>query len=125
MSTKAQHENSVPIGTADSRGAPRKSVRSGAMLRFESNRPQIYCSVHDVSSTGARVQLQGVSKPAFGAGPNLPETFKLVIPNDRIEVDCKLAWERGTEVGVIFRSAFRPIRLLGKKSQAGTARQSS
>jgi len=45
---------------------------------------------------------------------SLPTEFKLVITNDRIEVDCKLAWQRGVEIGVIFQSAFRPLRMLGK-----------
>ena len=85
------------------------------MLRFDTSKPQMHCSVLDLSATGAHIQLYSSIKPAFGSGPTLPETFKLVIPNDRIEVDCKLAWERGTDIGVIFLSAFRPVRLVAKR----------
>lgn len=84
------------------------------MLRFDSTRPQQPVTVQDISATGAKLLLLGVAKPAFGTVSSLPTEFKLVITNDRIEVDCKLAWQRGVEIGVIFQSAFRPLRMLGK-----------
>ena len=108
---------SKPAGDAerdDNRAAPRKTTRSGAMLRFDNLRSQQPVTVQDISATGAKLTLLGVGKPAFGAVSSLPTEFKLVITNDRIEVDCRLAWQRGVEIGVVFQSGFRPVRMLGK-----------
>lgn len=101
----------------DNRAAPRKTTRSGAMLRFDNSRPQQPVTVQDISATGAKLTLLGVVKPAFGMVSTMPDEFKLVITNDRIEVDCKLAWQRGVEIGVVFQSGFRPVRMLGKSSE--------
>lgn len=105
---------SVDAASIEGRGAPRKTTRSGAVLRFDTTRPQQPVTVQDISATGAKLLLVGMAKPAFGAVSTLPTEFKLVITVDRIEVDCKLAWQRGAEIGVLFQSAFRPVRMVGK-----------
>lgn len=97
------------------RHAPRKSFRSAALVRFEGVRCQVSCLVQDISATGAKLRLQLLDAKPFDPTMALPETFKLVLPNDRLEIDCKLAWRRINDIGVVFSSNFQPVRMVGKR----------
>ena len=99
----------------DGRNAPRKALRSTAFLRFDGHRPQQSCLVQDISATGAKLQFEQPAVRPFGPSTRFPEEFKLVLPNDRIEIDCKLAWQTAKCIGVVFVSNFRPLRILGKR----------
>ncbi len=50
--------------------------------------------MRDLSDTGARLQVEG--------SIDAPDTFELMIAIDGMEADCRVAWRRGKEVGVVF-----------------------
>ena len=107
----------APIGLAkppapadDGRHAPRKALGSAALLRFEGLRGQVSCLVLDISATGAKLRLQLIDARPFDPTTTLPAELKLSLPNDRMEIDCKLAWHKSHEIGVVFVSNFRPLR---------------
>jgi len=58
------------------------------------------------------LKLNGVAKakPIFAPQIAMPKTFKLIIRNDDLEVDCKLSWQDGESLGVEFMTAFRRCR---------------
>ena len=88
----------------------RKSTRSLGYVIDHSGR-ELECTVRDISSTGAKAMLNVGPRKPFAAAPSIPETFRLVILQDAVEVDAKLAWTRGNTFGIEFQSAFRPARL--------------
>ena len=98
------------------RYAPRKALRSAAVLRFAGKRGQVSCLVLDISATGAKLRLQLLDTQPFDASMTVPQEFMLVLPNDHIEIDCKLAWRTENDIGVVFVSNFRPVRKLAKRS---------
>ena len=86
-------------------------MRSVAFLKLEGSPSQFSCLVQDISSTGARLRVELVDIEPFDPSMSLPETFKLILPNDRIEIDCKLAWRRAQDIGILFTSNFQPVQL--------------
>lgn len=55
--------------------------------------------MRDLSDCGARLQVEG--------SIDAPDTFELFIAIDGMEADCRVAWRRGKEVGVVFVGAVR------------------
>lgn len=96
--------------SSDNRRAPRKTTRTLAHVVCAASGQSLDCLIQDMSASGARLQLLEPVRGPFQPAMKLPETFKLVIPNDAIEIDGTLAWVRGESFGVVFKSAFRPAR---------------
>ena len=111
----------APRQPDEGRHAPRKALRSSAILRLDGVRGQVTCLVLDISATGAKLRLQLIDARPFDPAMSLPETSKLFLPNDRIEIDCKLAWRTAKEIGVVFVSNFRPVRLPANGAPAKAA----
>jgi hypothetical protein len=95
---------------ADNRRALRKSTRSLGYIIDQSGN-ELECTLHDLSSTGAKATLNLGPRKPFEATPSIPPTFRLVIVQDGIEVDAKLAWTRANTFGIHFESTFRPASL--------------
>ncbi|MBV8799455.1 MAG: PilZ domain-containing protein [Alphaproteobacteria bacterium] len=78
----------------------RHSVRSKSLLkatiRFPNRQVILGCVVRDISSSGAKLELD----PTFV----LPSEFELDVPQRRTIFPCELAWRRGNAVGVRFKS---------------------
>ena len=110
----ANSDGNSGANSDDGRHAPRKAMRSVAFLRPEGSRSQVSCLVQDISATGARLQVEMIDTRPYDASMSLPDSFKLILPNDRIEIDCKLAWQRAEVVGIEFVSNFRPIQSAAK-----------
>jgi hypothetical protein len=91
------------------RRTQRKSTRSLGYVIDQSGK-ELECTVRDISSTGAKAMLNAEHRKPFAPAPSLPESFRLVILQDAVEVDAKLAWTRGNTFGIVFQSAFRPTR---------------
>lgn len=94
----------------ESRRHRRKETRCLAYIVAPGSRKELECVVLDMSSSGARLQLAGVASKPFAAPVVFPQNFKLIIRNDRIEVDCVSCWSKGATCGVTFASPFRPTR---------------
>jgi len=97
-------------GIETRRRARRKQTRCLAYIVAPGSRKELECVVLDMSSSGAKLQLAGVASKPFAAPVVFPQNFKLIIRNDRIEVDCVSCWSKGVTCGVTFASPFRPTR---------------
>jgi hypothetical protein len=110
----ADSHASQPAGqkttTDEFRRAPRKTIRSMAQIVCDASGQRLDCFVQDISASGAKLRLVAPARQPFAAPLRLPQSFRLVIPNDHIEIDGQLAWSREATLGVVFRSPFRPLR---------------
>lgn len=91
----------------------RRETRQVARIVMGENSNGIRCEIRDQSSRGAMLELEssGGSVPA----EYLPQTFRLYLPYDRAEVDCRIAWSDGMKVGVQFVS---PIKAVARSPRA-------
>ncbi|MHB1102377.1 MAG: PilZ domain-containing protein [Devosia sp.] len=80
--------------TADNRAAPRRKTLKGGRIIFNAGRSTIDCTIRDLSSTGAKLQVNSVV--------GIPNTFDLSISGvDR--QPCKVVWRSLRELGVEFQ----------------------
>ena len=71
---------------------PSGLVSRQAMIITDLRAPAIPCTLIDYSPGGACVELGGVVK--------IPDRFELLHANTKKR--CRIAWKRGTRVGVVF-----------------------
>jgi hypothetical protein len=79
----------------DRRAAPRKRILRGGLTGWQ-NGDSSECIVHNLSDTGAHLQI---------CGP-IPRTFSLVIDGDAVSRSCRVVWRNATRVGVRFEGQF-------------------
>jgi hypothetical protein len=79
----------------DNRAAPRRSTLKGARIVFNGGRSTIDCTVRNLSSKGAKLQVASVV--------GIPETFDLVLQGSARQ-PCRVKWRTLKEVGVEFRT---------------------
>ena len=72
-----------------------KALKTGKIMLSKSS--LLDCRIVDISETGARLELDGHTF--------LPLKFKLRFVTSGKEIPVALAWQRGTEAGVLFASA--------------------
>lgn len=65
------------------------------------------CIVRDLSSTGARLELVLGRDTPVTSVDGLSDTFVLYIMVDEVEMDCAVAWRRGSMIGVRFAGIAR------------------
>jgi hypothetical protein len=73
-----------------------KIIKSGGWGSIE-------CIIKDVSSTGAKIEVD----PLF----EFPSKFSLLIIKDETLVECELAWRNGRKAGVRFTSEMKQVQL--------------
>jgi PilZ domain len=78
---------------SEKRGAPRHKVFKHGTLAFPGG-GAIDCTVRNISSTGARVDVDG---PV-----GLPEVFTLMISTDHLVRQCRRVWCNDNKIGVAF-----------------------
>lgn len=91
----------------DTRGSARMRMLKGGMIMFSGRHATIPCVVRDMSNGGARLQVAQVTQ--------VPDTFELLVELDGIEVPCRIAWRKVTEIGVEFLE--QPRRLPPRRVQ--------
>lgn len=79
--------------TPDLRKSPRKKVLKAAKTYWP-NGYSSECVVHDISETGARLELRGP----------VPNIFDLVMDDDGWRRTCVVVWRRKLKVGVRFNN---------------------
>lgn len=94
----------------DKRWAGRRKTETPAMVYLEGSNAVIGCTVRDVSTTGAKIEMQENWKSLLGSVRHLPEHLTLVIRHDRVAYDCRIVRRGERELGVRFLSAPRPIK---------------
>jgi hypothetical protein len=69
--------------------------------------------VRDSSATGALIELGRAPGALRSDAENLPARFTLFMTMDRVAIDCKLVWRKGSAAGLQYAG---PARLLGKQA---------
>jgi hypothetical protein len=75
----------------DRRNSPRKRILWGALAGWQ-NGDSTECIVHNLSETGAQLQIRGP----------VPKTFNLVVDGDRMSRACCVVWRSANRIGVKF-----------------------
>lgn len=75
----------------DRRNSPRKRILWGGLAGWK-NGDSTECIVHNLSDTGAHLQIRGP----------VPKTFNLLIDGDRMSRACCVVWRSSNRVGVKF-----------------------
>jgi hypothetical protein len=91
-----------PIETK--RFAQRKARNSPGHILFPGISVPFNCVVRDTSSTGARIEMMADKFNQEASTDAVPNEFTLTLPLDRIRVECKSMWRRGSKMGVKFTS---------------------
>jgi PilZ domain len=78
---------------SDRRRSARKKVLKGGRTAWE-NGDSAECVVHNLSATGAHLQILGP----------VPKTFNLIIDGDPVSRSCCVVWRNANRVGVKFES---------------------
>jgi hypothetical protein len=76
----------------ETRIAPRYRVMKAARIEYGNNK--IACTIRDLSTTGAALELSDRSK--------IPDTFTLVMPDDGLKLLCHVVWRREFRIGIAF-----------------------
>ena len=80
-------------------------VQDRTAQRYRVNRPATIdyggdkypCMVRDISSTGAALELSDVAQIVRRA-----KAFTLLIPQDRVQLPCRVVWQKDYRIGVAF-----------------------
>jgi hypothetical protein len=91
------------------RWARRKPSRLPAHLFLADQRAPIACFVLDGSSTGAQLELVCGRTGVAPSAEMVPDRVLLVIEMHKTQIDCTVAWRRGSKVGVRYLGATRPF----------------
>jgi hypothetical protein len=92
----------------DRRWAQRRASRLPAHLFMANQRAPVHCVLLDGSSTGAQLELTNGRSGIAPSVEMLPDRFLLVIELHKTQVDCAIAWRRGSRLGVRYLGATRP-----------------
>jgi hypothetical protein len=79
----------------EGRIAPRHRVSKQAKVNYGGDK--YACTVRDISTTGAALEL-----PDFISHVRKAKTFTLEIPEDRLMLPCRVVWQSGYRIGVTF-----------------------
>lgn len=107
-------------GDASRRWAKRKATSNTGNILFHGITVPYVCTVRDISSTGARLEMTRNKYNPDGAAGFIPTSFTLVMPLDRTSVECQSMWRRGSFMGVRFLGA---VETLPPVSRAPTMRK--
>ena len=80
---------------SDNRHATRRKTLKGGRIVFNGGRSTIDCTVRNLSSRGAKLQVSSVV--------GVPDTFDLLLEGHSRQ-PCRVAWRSLKELGVEFRS---------------------
>ena len=80
---------------AERRPAPRSRVLLSGIVAYGDGAYSFDCTIRNLSKTGARLTTKQVQ---------LPAGFFLINIRDRVAYDCRIAWSKGGEVGVMFKA---------------------
>jgi hypothetical protein len=84
------------------RWARRKTTATPAKILFDGITTPYDCTLRDISSTGAQVEMTRTKLNPDGSSENLPNYFTLIMPLDKTAVECQSMWRRGSKVGAKF-----------------------
>lgn len=89
---------------------PRVPDSAVGVISYQGQRFSANCRVLDVSSGGARIELDLDDWVNSVASTNsLPSSFKVTVPALGFEADCAVAWRAKGQIGVRFVGRVRPL----------------
>lgn len=101
-------ESGAASGEPELRRSRRKSSRLPGTIHVGRGRPDVDCSIRDISGTGALISLNvNGRRDAFDRKHDIPDRFWLTLKADRMQVDCQVVRRSGDELGVAFLCAPR------------------
>ena len=100
---------SVSQSQSEHRFAPRRKGLTPAMIYAEDAVDGIPCLIKDMSTTGARLELQEKWTYPFKSTFGHMDRVRLVVRADRVMYDCKLIRRKDNEFGVKFTAPPKPI----------------
>jgi hypothetical protein len=110
-------ENAVKQKGSELRWAKRRERNTPAHIVlnseiFGTRAAPIPCILKDTSSTGARIELARSTAERWlsSSGSGITESFRLRIPSEHIEVECRVAWTEETMMGVQFTAPARVMK---------------
>ena len=92
-------------GDASRRWAKRKAASNTGSILFDGISVPYSCTVRDISSTGARLEMTRNKYNPDAATGFVPTYFTLIMPLDRTRVECQSMWRRGSFLGARFLGA--------------------
>ncbi len=90
----------------EARWAKRAPSRLGAQILHQTLTSPLACTVRDTSSTGVRLELTA-QRGGNLSRDRVPDQFTLLMPADRLEVDCEVVWRQGPLVGARYTAPAR------------------
>lgn len=92
----------------DRRFAGRRQRSLPAYILSDRLTAAVPCIVRDLSSTGSKLELVLGRDTPVTSVEGLTDTFVLYVMVDEVEMDCAVAWRRGSMIGVRFTGIARP-----------------
>jgi PilZ domain len=77
----------------ENRIAPRYRLSKAAQIDYGGDKTP--CIIRDLSVTGAAIEFSDLSAM-------VPEAFTLVVPEDKLNLRCRVVWRNGYRMGVTF-----------------------
>jgi hypothetical protein len=97
------------LAQSEHRFAPRRKGQIPAMIYAEGAVDGIPCLIKDMSTTGAKLELQEKWTYPFKSTFGHMDRVRLVVRADRVMYDCKLIRRKDSEFGVKFTAPPMPI----------------
>jgi hypothetical protein len=85
----------LPASQTENRHTQRRTTLKGGRIVFNAGRSTINCTVRNLSSKGAKLQVSSVV--------GIPDTFDLML-DGHARQPCRVAWRTLKELGVEFRT---------------------
>ena len=76
----------------ETRVAPRVRVMKAAKINYGGDKHP--CVIRDISSTGAALEFSDLIR--------IPDEFTLLMPEERLNLSCRVVWRSQYRVGVTF-----------------------
>ena len=88
----------------ENRKSVRKTTKLTGVIRCDGSSLDIDVLVNDMSMHGVRLTIDRNNpyRRVPSANPYIAQTFKLEIPFDKMDVQCKLVWRKGDSFGAVF-----------------------
>ena len=64
------------------------------LAKIGSGKDEIVCTIRDLSITGAAIEVEDQAV--------VPDSFALFVPEDGLNLTCRIVWRRGYRIGVVF-----------------------
>lgn len=104
-----QRDEAAVLTASENRFAPRRKGQTPALIYVEGAPDGVPCLIKDISTTGAKLELQQKWTYPFKGTFGHMDHVRLVVRADRVMYDCKIIRCKDGVMGVKFIAAPKPI----------------